>query len=1202
MKKVVSNKKNLLSLVSTIVILVAIPITVYVVLNAREPSSKASGSVVRGQAGDLWADNILGKRDFTEISAGKIVPNKTNRAGGIVVDQARKRAYIQDGVNSRILGIDLNNCLATPAPTTCSADPSAGGIVIGQSSATDRGACNGDSSFQTYPTRAPASASTICAMNEGTRSTAEILPFVQMAVDSSGRLIYPDNENHRVLIYDNPFVNNAAANQVIGQLNSNGQQDFSGNLCNGGNTNAPTASTLCFAISGSYQGSAVAIEPGTGNLWVVDSLNNRVLRFPKDPNSPGHYLTTANLVLGQVDFTHGYEAAGQGSGPAQFNTPNSLTFGPSGELYVNDSGNSRIQVFNTPFASSMNATRTFSGTFNGWISAVEPNNSGFWYSNNIGGTASLWSWSGSLLRTLATGDSGIGGGMGIYLNSSGQENVFLNLYIGRNNIGLYTNVTGDKAVPDRYLFLGTNQGYENTRLGDGAGIALAGNQMFVSDNRRVLFWTNPLAAAKGQAADGCLVQISCTTWDANLTGYIGQIKADASNRVWVRSSKDVKVYQAPVTSGAAPIKTINYPLNVLGGGQITLLNDRDGSGIVPTSDGKFLWFTETNRSRILRIRDPLTNPMVDLVLGQTDLTGTQCNRGLPSAGPDTVCNPGDLSIDRKGNLYVSDSSLELSGSFRLLMFASGKFPTNNTSVIFAPSDTAYDATKIFLPNAVPGYQFAPWEPAFDSNNRMVLGLNAYLSGYFVVYYDDPTDPTKTTPDGALRDFNPDTLGATFDQNDNLYLANHNRGRVLIYKTPFVEPVGNAPPVVTVTSHQNGGWYSGRQTFVASVADDYNSTARVEIYVDGTLSKTFYYPPYSLIWDPPNYGPHTLLVKAYDNFGKMGQTSITVNIDGQGPNINLFNGPANGATVSGSVPVSARVEDVVSAVAKVEFYVDGNLAKTDTTNDSYGFWWDTTSVGNGSHTLTEKGYDLAGNITSAAPRTVTVDNTGYTPPPNYGTPVTLNPNANGAISEWTQITSYPTGQPAWQAVNEEVSDEDLSSIFDNSTNSRKRQTLKIDTSSVPANSVVGNVQIFARAKLVGGTLTSMKLLLNGTAVNAGSQIDLTNLNYQTYSSLWATNPETGQAWKVSDLSNFEIGVQSWLGTAGALRVSEVWAVVNINPPVQKAGDYDGNGSVGIGDLNVLVNTWKSTTDLRADGNGNNVIDIGDLSVLVNFWGT
>ncbi len=53
---------------------------------------------------------------------------------------------------------------------------------------------------------------------------------------------------------------------------------------------------------------------------------------------------------------------------------------------------------------------------------------------------------------------------------------------------------------------------------------------------------------------------------------------------------------------------------------------------------------------------------------------------------------------------------------------------------------------------------------------------------------------------------------------------------------------------------------------------------------------------------------------------------------------------------------------------------------------------------------------------------------------------------------------------------------------------------------------------------------------------------------------------------------------------------------------KSGDYDSSGTVGIGDLNVLVNTWKSTTDLRADGNKNGVIDIGDLSVLVNYWGS
>lgn len=53
---------------------------------------------------------------------------------------------------------------------------------------------------------------------------------------------------------------------------------------------------------------------------------------------------------------------------------------------------------------------------------------------------------------------------------------------------------------------------------------------------------------------------------------------------------------------------------------------------------------------------------------------------------------------------------------------------------------------------------------------------------------------------------------------------------------------------------------------------------------------------------------------------------------------------------------------------------------------------------------------------------------------------------------------------------------------------------------------------------------------------------------------------------------------------------------------KIGDINGDGSVGILDLSVLLSTWGSTTDLRADLNGNGQIDLIDLSTLLSNWGT
>ncbi|MGH9885959.1 MAG: Ig-like domain-containing protein, partial [bacterium] len=83
-------------------------------------------------------------------------------------------------------------------------------------------------------------------------------------------------------------------------------------------------------------------------------------------------------------------------------------------------------------------------------------------------------------------------------------------------------------------------------------------------------------------------------------------------------------------------------------------------------------------------------------------------------------------------------------------------------------------------------------------------------------------------------------------------------------------------------------------------------------------------------------------------------------------------PANGATVSGTVNVTASASDNV-AVTKVEFYVDGALHTTDTTSP-YSASWVTTGLTNGSsHTLSSKAYDAALNTGTSATVTVTVNN-------------------------------------------------------------------------------------------------------------------------------------------------------------------------------------------------------------------------------------
>src|SRR5207248_5789378 len=112
-------------------------------------------------------------------------------------------------------------------------------------------------------------------------------------------------------------------------------------------------------------------------------------------------------------------------------------------------------------------------------------------------------------------------------------------------------------------------------------------------------------------------------------------------------------------------------------------------------------------------------------------------------GDDTLCRPGPVTIDRKGNLWVSDHSLESQGNWRLLEYdaeqllsATPTFSPTGTPRTSTPTPTGTPPrTNTPTPRVVLGiparrvYPYiAGWEPAFDRQNRMVIGYDAQTGG------------------------------------------------------------------------------------------------------------------------------------------------------------------------------------------------------------------------------------------------------------------------------------------------------------------------------------------------------------------------------------------------------------------------------------------------------------------------------------------
>jgi sugar lactone lactonase YvrE len=95
-----------------------------------------------------------------------------------------------------------------------------------------------------------------------------------------------------------------------------------------------------------------------GDLWIADYDNDRVLEF-KPPFRTG---MNASLVIGKPDFTHTlypyiinwYPSAN--AAPNRFAFPMALAFDPSGDLWVSDTYYNRVVEFKPPFANGMSAS------------------------------------------------------------------------------------------------------------------------------------------------------------------------------------------------------------------------------------------------------------------------------------------------------------------------------------------------------------------------------------------------------------------------------------------------------------------------------------------------------------------------------------------------------------------------------------------------------------------------------------------------------------------------------------------------------------------------------------------------------------------------------------------------------------------------------------------------------------------------------
>ena len=220
-----------------------------------------------------------------------------------------------------------------------------------------------------------------------------------------------------------------------------------------------------------------------------------------------------------------------------------------------------------------------------------------------------------------------------------------------------------------------------------------------------------------------------------------------------------------------------------------------------------------------------------------------------------------------------------------------------------------------------------------------------------------------------------------------------------------------PPTVSIISPANGATVSGTIIVTAGAADNVG-VAGVQFRVDGAnVGAEDTAAPYSISIDTTTAvnGPHTLAAVARDAAGNRttsAPVTITVANDTTAPTVSITS-PAGGATVSGTITVTANASDNVG-VAGVQFLLDGAALGTEDTAAPFAVSWNTTTATNGSHTLTAAARDAAGNRTISAGVSVTVSNGGSVTRIEENNPAVSAAPAGAWVSRGAEIAAFSSG--------------------------------------------------------------------------------------------------------------------------------------------------------------------------------------------------
>jgi sugar lactone lactonase YvrE len=550
---------------------------------------------VYGQGGNFFS---------SLADSGGITATSLSNPEGLAIDK-NNELYIADVGNNRVLEF------STPLSSTTA------NHVFGQNGNFTTGGCNQLSS--------PNGALDLCRPKG-------------VAVNASLNVYIADSGNNRVVRFSAPT--SISANLVYGQAGN-----FNGTNCNNPTFSTPSATGLCAPTD--------AAVDTSNNLYVLDSSNNRVLKYNATPANN----TTANVVLGQATFTHNTLNSPSATGLASLQ---GVAVDRSNHLYIADTNNNRVLGY-------MSATSFLNGAA-AVLVIGQPDFESAGCDTNGTTASTLCSPRGVAVDTLGN----------LYVADSSNNRVL------EYNTPFTLGGTADKVFGQTNF---TNTGCDSPAVSASTictptGVALdSAGDLYIADtgNNRVLEIKAPLTTGKGAGLvfgqGGSFTTNTCdgTTFtpSANTLCEPTSVALDSTGDLYVADSENERVlgFKPPFASNPSADQVFGQQnlfntrsCNATTNGAENLCNP-SGVAVDAFND---LYVADTSNSRVVEFHTPRTvtavpgsgDNVADTVFGQgNNFFSTGCNFSDGSTpSPDTLCRPTGAAVDTAADLIVADNS------------------------------------------------------------------------------------------------------------------------------------------------------------------------------------------------------------------------------------------------------------------------------------------------------------------------------------------------------------------------------------------------------------------------------------------------------------------------------------------------------------------------------------------------------------------